>query len=189
MTLKGFISCVFMILLVTACNRFKGPEKPDDLIPKDQMVNILIDSKLLTTGNTTTRKVMKDSSIDANTYIFRKYKIDSLQFALSNSYYAFHIDDYEEIYALAIDSLERLGLELKDIQAQEWKEQTKREEDSLKLIAKAKDSLKLLKLKDSLGLDGSANLDSLKGLLFDIKEGETELLITPVSDTIDLQKQ
>ncbi|WP_298531078.1 DUF4296 domain-containing protein [uncultured Algibacter sp.] len=188
MILKRFIWCIFLFLMVLACNRFDGPSKPENLIPKEKMVSILIDSKLLTVGNTTTKGVMRDSNVDMTTYIYKKHKIDSLQFALSNSYYAFHVDEYEEIYTLILDSLERLEIELKDLQAQEWKEQTKREEDSLKLIAKEKDSLKLMrKLKDSLGLEVVANLDSLKMILSDIKDQKNESLITPVFDTIDQQ--
>jgi hypothetical protein len=189
MILKRLIWCFFLLLVVTACNRFGGPDKPKNLISKEKMVSILIDSRLLTTGNTTTKKVMKDSSVDVSTFIFQKHNIDSLQFALSNSYYAFHIKEYEEIHALAIDSLERLGLELKDLQAQEWKEQTKREEDSLKLISKEKDSLKLLKVKDSLGLEGINDLDSLNRVLLDTTKFEKQnALITPVSDTLHLQQ-
>lgn len=186
MILKRFILFFFMLVMVTACNRFGGPDKPDDLISKEKMVSILIDSRFLTTGNTLTKKTMKDSSVDVNTYIFKKYNVDSLQFALSNSYYAFHLDEYEDIYTMAIDSLERLGLKLKDIQAEEWKEQTKKEEDSLKLINKNIDSLNVLHPKDSLDLIGQN--DSLEGLQGDLKYNKKSSLITPVFDTLDLQK-
>lgn len=185
MILKRFILLFLMLLMVAACNRFGGPDKPENLISKEKMVSILIDSRLLTTGNTDTKRTMKDSNVVMNTYIFKKHNIDSLQFALSNSYYAFHIDEYEEIYERAIDSLERLGLKLKDVQAQEWKEQTKREEDSLKQIAKIKDTLNLLKVKDSLGV--IKNADSLNDVLLDLNNEKTGALITPVSDTLDLQ--
>ena len=171
--------------MVVACNRFGGPDKPENLISKEKMVSILIDSKLLTSGNTTTKKTMKDSNVTINTYIFKKHNIDSLQFALSNSYYAFHIDVYEDIYETAIDSLERLGLQLKDIQAQEWKEQTKREEDSLQQIAKQKDSLNPLKIKDSLGV--IKNTDALNDVFVDLNNEISGALITPVSDTLDPQ--
>lgn len=174
-----------MLFMVVACNRFGGPDKPDNLISKEKMVSILIDSKLLTTGNTMTKKTIRDSNVDMSTYIFKKHNIDSLQFALSNSYYAFHIDQYEEICEIAIDSLERLSLKLKDLQAIEWKEQTKREEDSLKQIAKAKDSLNLIKVKDSLGI--IKNSDSLNDVLLDLNYEKKGALITPVSDTLDLQ--
>ncbi len=184
MILKRFI-LFFLLIVVVACNRFGGPDKPENLISKEKMVSILIDSKLLTTGNSMTKKIMKDSSVDMSTYVFKKHNIDSMQFALSNSYYAFHIEEYEEIYAMAIDSLERLGVKLKDVQAEEWKEQTKREEDSLKLITKKKDSLKLLNPKDSLNVID--NVDSLSGVQFDLKYKKKSSLITPISDTLDLQ--
>jgi hypothetical protein len=184
MILKRFI-LFFLFIIATACNRFGGPDKPENLISKEKMVSILIDSKLLTTGNSMTKRIMKDSSVDMSTYIFKKHNIDSLQFALSNSYYAFHIEDYEEIFTMAIDSLERLGVKLKDVQAEEWKEQTKREEDSLNLITSKKDSLKLLNPQDSL--DIIDNVDSLSEVQLDFKYKKKNSLITPISDTLDLQ--
>lgn len=183
MILKRVIWCVVMLLTVFACNRFDGPDKPDNLISKQKMVDILIDSKLLTTGNTATKKVMRDSNVNVSTYIFKKYNIDSLQFALSNNYYAFHIDQYEEIYAMAVDSLERLGLRLKEIEAEEWKAQTKKEEDSLKLVAKKKDSLSRLGINDSI-LSIKILDDSLHIIKPEVKFDSIETLITPVSDTL-----
>ncbi|OBQ57290.1 DUF4296 domain-containing protein [Tamlana sp. s12] len=144
MILKRVILCLGM-LLSFACNRFKGPEKPENLIPEDKMVNILIDSKLLTSTNSANKRIMKDSNLDVNTYVYRKYKIDSTQFADSNAYYAFHVEIYDDIYNKAIDSLERLHEELKTLQADEWKAQTKKEEEASLKGEAERDSLKLVK--------------------------------------------
>ncbi len=138
-----------------SCKRFNGPDRPDNLISKEKMVDILIDSKLLTLGNTNTKKVLKDSNVDVSTYIFKRHNIDSLQFAQSNSYYAFHLDEYEDIHDMALDSLERLAKRLKEIEAEEWKEQTKKEEDSLMQVSKKKDSLKLKSLGEKYLPEGA----------------------------------
>ncbi|WP_194766681.1 DUF4296 domain-containing protein [Tamlana sp. I1] len=152
-----------------ACNRFNGPDKPDNLISKDKMVDIMIDTKILISSNSTDKRVMRDSNLDMDTYIFKKYNIDSLQFALSNAYYAFHIEDYEEIYTKAIDSLEKLNIELKAIQAEEWKAQTKKEEEALlksKSSEKELDSLTPAVRKDSIrNANAKKDLESKKSLL------------------------
>ncbi|WP_277871398.1 DUF4296 domain-containing protein [Pseudotamlana carrageenivorans] len=128
-----------------ACNRFKGPKKPENLIPQDKMINILIDSKLLSSANSANKRTLIDSNLDVNTYVYQKYKIDSLQFADSNAYYAFHIDLYDAIYNKAIDSLNRLYEQLKDLQAEEWKAQTQKEIDEPIERGVKRDSLKFIK--------------------------------------------
>ncbi|GAA4804524.1 DUF4296 domain-containing protein [Litoribaculum gwangyangense] len=179
MILKRFISYISIVLTLVACNRFNGPEKPDNLIPKEKMIDILIDDKLISSASTVNKMILKNSGIDLDTYIFTKYNIDSLQFVLSNNYYAFHIKDYEEIYNKVEDSLEMLKTKYKDLEAQEWKEKTKREEDSLK-AALAKE-LDTLSLKDSLKKE--IIKDSLdKTTTFKKFEAGTNL-IPPVSDT------
>ena len=101
---------------------------------------------------------------------FEKYNIDSLQFAESNNYYAYHIKDYEEIYANVTDSLERLKVALKEIELKEEKKK-KKETDSINAL-KLKDSLKIQNKKDSL---------ATKGLKKAIKK-EEGVLINPASD-------
>ncbi|AUS05648.1 hypothetical protein C1A40_09300 [Tamlana carrageenivorans] len=145
MILKRIILCLGMLLCFMACNRFKGPKKPENLIPQDKMINILIDSKLLSSANSANKRTLIDSNLDVNTYVYQKYKIDSLQFADSNAYYAFHIDLYDAIYNKAIDSLNRLYEQLKDLQAEEWKAQTQKEIDEPIERGVKRDSLKFIK--------------------------------------------
>ena len=70
---------------------------------------------------------------------------------------------------------------LKEKEAMEWKEQTKREADSIEAISKAKE-IKLLTEKDSLGT--LINKDSLQieDFLFEQSIKEIEDLIQPISD-------
>ena len=189
MILKRFIICLGVILVVTACNRAKAPEKPKNLISKDKMVDILIDSKIIASANSDNKKIMKDNGVNLDTYVFEKHNIDSLQFALSNNYYAFHIKDYEAIYEKVNDSLEALKVNFKDLEAKEWKEQTKREEDSLKSVLKVKDTLKILTIKDSINLieieDALKEIeivDSLTESLIEKKIEQKKGLIKPISD-------
>ena len=160
------------------------------------MVAILIDSRMLSSASTKNKRIMKDHNLDVSTYVFKTHNIDSLQFAESNSYYAFHMDMYEEIYEQVMDSLEKLNIKLKDIEAKEWRAQTKREEDSLRSIRiekeidalmlvsplKEKDSLGIIKLRDSLRDElFKKNTEKLDTLV------KQDSLINPISDIVPLQ--
>ena len=179
MIFKRLILFFGIIFTVVACNKLKGPEKPKNLISKDKMVDILIDAKFITSANSKNKIIMRDSGLDMNKYIYKKHNIDSLQFALSNNYYAFHIDDYEEIYTQLADSLEELKDELKAIEAEEWKEKTKREADSLAKVLKEKK-----KNRDSLMIKNVKKIDSLQidDVLFEKSIKEIEGLVEPISD-------
>lgn len=100
------------------------------------MVNILIDLKIIasiTAGDDV--KVLDSNQVQSQKYIYKKYNIDSTQFALSNNYYAFHLKDYEDIYFKVKDSLEALSRFYEDLELKELKE--KRTQDSLKAITDA----------------------------------------------------
>ena len=71
-------------------------EKPKNLIEKDKMTKILYDLSLL--------DAMKNQYIEggisnqkANDYIYKKYKIDSIQLVQSNKYYASDIEEYKKM--------------------------------------------------------------------------------------------
>ena len=75
-----------------------------------------------------------------NPDIWQKYNIDSLTFALNNNYYAFYINDYEEIYNKVKDSLTLLKTTYDELLLQEEAEAKKKLKikDSLKLIEASK---------------------------------------------------
>ena len=173
MILKRFTIYLSVIIVASACHDLDKPKKPDNLISKEKMVDILIDAKLIASATSINRKIMEDHGVDLNTYVYTKHHIDSLQFALSNDYYAFHIKDYEKIYMKVKDSLEVLEVKFKE------EVEKIRIEDSLKLIVE-KDSLSLLKIKDSLKIYGIK--DSLIDMLIEKKLEEESRLIAPISD-------
>ncbi|MCG9792166.1 DUF4296 domain-containing protein [Flavobacterium algicola] len=73
-------------------------EKPDNLIDKKEMVDILYDLSLLNViryQNAATLQKYKGTELE---YIFKKYNIDSVQFSKSNSYYAADYKNYKDIF-------------------------------------------------------------------------------------------
>lgn len=71
-------------------------KKPKDLIPKDQMVDLLTDLMLANGGDN-----VKNLNLKRNTnyfpFVFDKYQIDTVRFKESNYYYTSRIDDYDYI--------------------------------------------------------------------------------------------
>src|SRR5210317_1095718 len=175
MILRKLILCSSLLLIVVSCNRLKGPDKPKNLISKKEMVNILIDAKLVNSASSVNKNIMRDSGVVISNYVFKKHNIDSLQFVQSNDYYAFHLKDYEYIYNQVSDSLENLKMALKEQEAEEWKLQTKRGEDSLKAINR--DSTQILKVIDSLALE--KRKDSLTETFLQQKFEQHKMLIEP----------
>ncbi len=135
---KQIILFLALFLVVVACNN-SAPKKPKNLIPKQDMVRILIDAKLISSARNTDKATLKKNGVDIDTYVYKKHNIDSLQFALSNAYYAFYTKEYEAIYNAVADSLTRLTTALKKAE--------KREQDSLKAIQEEKK----LKKRDTIG--------------------------------------
>lgn len=81
-------------------------EKPDNLIPEDKMIDIIYDLSILQAMRNSNQSVLDSNSINPNTYIYKKYKIDSLQFAKSNQYYAaISIKEYDQLYQSVNDRI------------------------------------------------------------------------------------
>lgn len=170
--IKQFLIYLSVICVVISCS-FGGPDKPKNLISKKDMVNILIDARLIGSASMAHKQKMQSKGIKLDSYVFKKYGIDSLQFALSNAYYAYHLKDYEAIYNKVNDSLESLKKTLKAQNDKEESANKKREKDSLNAL-KAKDTLKVAIKKDSLKVDAlkiKKQIDNSEGVL-----------IKPVSD-------
>ena len=92
---KIFFIVIFIVFL--SCESRTKYEKPKDLIPKDQMIDLLTDMHII---NGVTGIKNKDG-LKANNYIsllYEKYEIDSTRFASSNLYYTSKISEYEKMF-------------------------------------------------------------------------------------------
>jgi len=141
------------------------------------MVNIILDLRVLASANGSNQKILQEKGVYSEDYVFKKYKIDSLTFSLSNNYYAYYVKDYDEIYTKVKDSLELLKKNLDQLVIQE--EDEKRKTDSINNVRK-RDSLDLIRNKDSIGI--IKKTDSL--LNIKPKNKIKPKLIEPVSDKV-----
>ena len=145
-----------LLLLIFSCknNSIDKPKKPDNLIPKDTMVEILYDVSLVSSAKGVNKKLMEEKGILPEDYIYKKHNIDSLQFALSNEYYAFNLKTYEDIYKSV-----KIKLEKDKNHFQKLIEIEQKTKDSLnKIKKKAKDSLKKTQKFDPINEIKNSNL-------------------------------
>lgn len=94
--MKYFIVVVF-VLILCSCGE-KLIKEPDGLIPKDEMVDILSDLAILNAARNANPKILEEENIEPTRFVFEKYKIDSLQFVTSDTYYASLPKEYEAMY-------------------------------------------------------------------------------------------
>ena len=86
-----------LALFLASCNH-NAVEKPENLIEEDVMTNILYDVSILEAMKSQSPYAPQNQSMNPKDYIFKKYKIDSLQFATSNRYYVSQIEEYKKMY-------------------------------------------------------------------------------------------
>ncbi|RZJ68618.1 MAG: DUF4296 domain-containing protein [Flavobacterium sp.] len=96
---------IFALFAFWACGD-SAIEKPKNLIDEDKMVDIFYDLSLLDAIRSHNPGKLQ-SAKDPNLYIYKKYKVDSVQFAQSNRYYASDIAKYKKMYQRVGRRLER----------------------------------------------------------------------------------
>lgn len=104
--MKKTISILIILAVFVSCKE-EVVEKPDRLIPKESMVNIMYDLSLLEAIKYQNPNSLEVHKIDPSAYIYEKYKIDSLQFAQSNKYYASDYTGYKDMYDQISKRLEK----------------------------------------------------------------------------------
>ena len=112
-------------------------EKPDNLITKEDMIDILFDLAIMNAAKNTDITILRDNDIDPTEYVFAKHKIDSVQFVESDRYYASIPSEYEAIYLSVESTLEKEQKILED--AMKLNDSIKAAE--FELAKKIKDSL------------------------------------------------
>jgi len=95
--MRKLVAFFLLFAILISCQKPAVP-KPDNLIDEDVMVDIMFDISILEAMKSQKGDVLEANAINPNTYIFKKYKIDSLQFANSDKFYASDIKKYKGIF-------------------------------------------------------------------------------------------
>lgn len=95
-------------LLVTACQKPEEVPMPAHLVPREKMINLLIELHLLE-ARTDAAALPSDSARalfrQQQKNVYRRYEISDSVFVQSYRYYAIHEKDLDEIYTIVVDSL------------------------------------------------------------------------------------
>ena len=139
---------VIALIVLNSCQEVKMPERPENLISEDKIVKIYTDAYINNAAKNVNNKLLIESGVKLDSILYKKHKIDSLQFAMSNAYYSSDLSKYAKLF-------ERVELRLKVFQTRA---------DSLTLVfeIEAEEALcDSLYPKDSLQVK-SIEVDSIK---------------------------
>jgi Domain of unknown function (DUF4296) len=95
--MKKIIVFVLVLATLMSCKK-EIIKKPKRFIEKGVMVNIMYDLSLFDAIKYQSPATLDSAKITPTQYIYRKYKVDSLQFAQNNKYYAADFKEYKKMY-------------------------------------------------------------------------------------------
>jgi hypothetical protein len=157
--MRKIITFLAIVIVFVSCKE-EAVEKPERLIEKEKMVDIMYDLAILEGIKYQNSASLMTYNINPSQYIYKKYKIDSLQFAQSNVYYASNYTKYKDIFDEIIKRID----------------DGKVVADSLVLIdAKKKAKLDSIKLKKGITI-GKDSLLALKRRSEDLKLAKKKVL-------------
>ncbi|HCE54324.1 MAG: DUF4296 domain-containing protein [Lutibacter sp.] len=105
--MKKISFILFLSVFFMACTSNTIIKKPDNLIPKNQMEDLITDM-LIAAGAENIKNVDLERNVNYFPLVFEKYGIDSTRFKESNYYYTSQIDDYEKILKKVNERLKAL---------------------------------------------------------------------------------
>ena len=95
--MKKIILFLALLTLLISC-KDELVKKPERLIEKDVMLDVMYDLAVLEAIKYQNPVSLDTFKINPRDFIYKKYKIDSLQFAKSNVYYASDYEDYKLMF-------------------------------------------------------------------------------------------
>jgi hypothetical protein len=139
--MKKILPFLIVLSILASCKK-EVVKTPKNLIEKEKMVNIMYDLSILEAIKIQNPSSLDTFKINSNLYIYKKYKIDSAQFAQNNIYYASDYKEYKKMYEQVKSRLD------KNVTATEILIKDKKKKDLL--LEKAKKKLKIKKEADSI---------------------------------------
>lgn len=85
------------MLFLFACKENENYKKPENLISKSKMTDMLFDMHIVV-GTSNVSNLNLEKNRNYMSLVYEKYGVDSTQFAESNLYYTAQIQEYEEIF-------------------------------------------------------------------------------------------
>lgn len=141
-----------MVLFLSISCKKEVVKQPAKLIEKDKMIDIMYDLSLLEAMRYQKPLSLDSIDNDPTKFVFKKYKVDSLQFAQNNMYYASDYESYKDMFDEVnkrISVVQRAADSLAKIDEKKAAKESKKKAQEVK-----KDSLKKAAPK--------VNVDSIK---------------------------
>ncbi len=109
--MRYFSKIIVLLLILAGCQNVKYPEKPENLLSKEKMVQMLADAYIgnASRSKSVNNRVLRTNDVHLDSILYKKHQVDSLTFAESNAYYASNLAMYTEI----ITEVEKLLLKKK----------------------------------------------------------------------------
>ncbi|SHL84784.1 DUF4296 domain-containing protein [Flavobacterium chilense] len=95
--MKNCILILLILLLSVSCKK-DLVKQPARLIERGKMIDIMYDLSLLDAMKYQSPATIDSINTDPTKFILKKYKVDSLQFAESNKYYATDYENYKDMF-------------------------------------------------------------------------------------------
>lgn len=104
--MKKLVYILLLAFVAMGCGDETAP-KPERLLNEGEMVDILYDISLLQAIKSFTPQSLTEHNVNPQTYIYKKYKIDSLTFAQNHLYYASNLAEYQKIQKKVVERLQK----------------------------------------------------------------------------------
>ncbi|WP_396197631.1 DUF4296 domain-containing protein [Flavobacterium sp.] len=105
---KGILFFCAICLLSCSTNPVA---KPDHLLDKEVMTDILFDLAVLQAADGVMSHKLVQNNININTFIYKKYAIDSVTYYQNQRYYAADIVKYKKMHQEVLDRLDEIKKE------------------------------------------------------------------------------
>ncbi|MBA6156911.1 DUF4296 domain-containing protein [Tenacibaculum sp. S7007] len=115
--MRKHIYIIAVLIFLVSCTSNTMYKKPENLIPKDTMVSFLTEMYIASSAKNIKNKFLRKEK-NYVMYVYKKYKIDSARFDVSNAYYTSKIEDYTEVLNKVksnIDSIQEIYEERKEV--------------------------------------------------------------------------
>ncbi len=170
--MSKYLIIILLSLVLINCTSNTIIEKPENLIPKEKMVDLLTDM-FLASGARNIKNINDDRKVEYFPLVFEKHHIDSIQFRESSYYYISKIDEYDAILQEVDNRLRKLRTQYElEIEVQD---SIKRNDTIDKRIDSSKVPIKINRnidkrldsIRDSIKENRvmDKRLDSIKGII------------------------
>lgn len=108
--LRIFSLIFVLVIFLSSCTSNTIMKKPDDLIPKNEMIAIMTDI-YLANASYNVRNKHQERQRNYMSLVYEKYGVDSARYNRSNLYYMSRIDEYEKMHVKVSENIKKMKTE------------------------------------------------------------------------------